>query len=108
MNKEDIHVITDREELYDKCENMEQLYDKYYLPLLDKHYSKTYKLQQENQQQNQLLKDKGFIIDKLMEENRQLKESRYKAIGHINACGCVLTTDESRYLLDILKGDSNE
>ena len=30
-------------------------------------------LQQENQQQNQLLKDKGFIIDKLMEENRQLK-----------------------------------
>ena len=31
-------------------------------------------LQQENQQQQQLLKDKGFIIDKLMEENRQLKE----------------------------------
>ena len=31
-------------------------------------------LQQENQQQNQLLKDKGFIIDKLMEENRQLRE----------------------------------
>ena len=33
------------------------------------------KLQQENQQQNQLLKDKGFIIDKLMEENRQLKDN---------------------------------
>ena len=32
-------------------------------------------LQQENQQQNQLLKDKGFIIDKLMEENRQLKDN---------------------------------
>ena len=45
--KEYIPVITDREELYDKCENMEQLFDKYYLPLLDKHYSKTYKLQQE-------------------------------------------------------------
>lgn len=30
-------------------------------------------LQQENKQLNQLLKDKGFIIDKLMEENRQLK-----------------------------------
>ena len=32
-------------------------------------------LQQENQQQNQLLKDKRFIIDKLMEENRQLKDN---------------------------------
>ena len=50
MSEEDIPVITDREELYDKCENMEQLFDKYYLPLLDKHYSKTYKLQQENKQ----------------------------------------------------------
>ena len=59
MNKEEhIQVITDREELYDKCENMEQLYDKYYLPLLDKHYRKTYELQQENQQ----LKE---VIDKI-------------------------------------------
>lgn len=49
MNKENIPVITDREKLYNKCENMEQLFDKYYLPLLDKHYSKTYELQQENQ-----------------------------------------------------------
>lgn len=47
MNKENIPVITDREKLYDKCENMEQLFDKYYLPLLDKHYSKIYELQQE-------------------------------------------------------------
>ena len=31
MNKEEhIQVITDREKLYDKCENMEQLFDKYY------------------------------------------------------------------------------
>lgn len=50
MNKENIPVITDREELYDKCENMEQLFDKYYLPLLYKHYSKVYELQQENNQ----------------------------------------------------------
>ena len=60
MNEENILVITDREELYDKCENMEQLFDKYYLPLLDKHYSKTYKLQQENAR----LKDK---IEKVIE-----------------------------------------
>ena len=49
MNKENIPVITDREKIYDKCENMEQLFDNYYLPLLDKHYSKTYELQRENQ-----------------------------------------------------------
>ena len=53
MKKENIPVISKYEEimekLYDKCENMEQLFDKYYLPLLDKHYSKTYELQQENQ-----------------------------------------------------------
>ena len=46
MNKENIPVITDKEELYDKCENMEELYDKYYLPLLEKHYKKTYILEQ--------------------------------------------------------------
>ena len=40
-------------------------------------------LQQENQQQNQLLKDKGFIIDKLMEENRQLKDNWNKLKEHL-------------------------
>lgn len=51
MNKEEhIRVITDKEELYDKCDNMEQLYDKYYLPLLCKHYDNIYKLQRENKQ----------------------------------------------------------
>ena len=60
VNEENVLVITDRKELYDKCENMEQLFDKYYLPLLDKHYSKTYKLQQENAR----LKDKNDKIEK--------------------------------------------
>lgn len=41
-----INVITQKKELYDKCENMEELYDKYYLPLLEKHYKKTYMLEQ--------------------------------------------------------------
>lgn len=41
-----IDVITQKKELYDKCENMEELYDKYYLPLLEKHYKKTYILEQ--------------------------------------------------------------
>lgn len=76
MNKENIPVITDREKLYDKCENMEQLFDKYYLPLLDKHYSKTYELQQENEK---LKADYGTKVqverDLLKEENKILKEN---------------------------------
>lgn len=57
MNKENIPVITDREKIYDKCENMEQLFDNYYLPLLDKHYSKTYELQQEIQELKKQIED---------------------------------------------------
>ena len=89
MNEENIPVITDREELYDKCENMEQLFDKYYLPLLDKHYSKTYKLQQENQslkKENKILRENAKhndkVVDKvnwknmlLKKENKQLKDN---------------------------------
>ena len=55
MNKENIPVITDIKQLYDKCKNMEQLFDKYYLPLLDKHYSKTYELRQENQKYKEVI-----------------------------------------------------
>lgn len=89
MNKEDIPVITDREELYDKCENMEQLFDKYYLPLLDKHYSKTYKLQQENQELKKQLEEANEKIillqasepmlnyKKALEENQQKEFIEY-------------------------------
>ena len=41
-----LEIIITKEELYDKCENMEELYDKYYLPLLEKHYKKIYILEQ--------------------------------------------------------------
>ena len=71
MNKENIPVITDRKKLYDKCENMEQLFDKYYLPLLDKHYSKTYELRQENQKYKE-------VIDKATNELFILKDMIYK------------------------------
>ena len=72
MNEENIPVITDREELYDKCENMEQLFDKYYLPLLDKHFSKTYKLQQENKQLEEDKNKLEKIIIELSEKNDKL------------------------------------
>lgn len=80
MNEEKVLTITDKEELYDKCENMEDLFDKYYLPLLDIHYKKIYKLQQENQQLKEQLK-KGWkptpddLLDMLNQELlEQLKQ----------------------------------
>ena len=70
-----------------------------------------YQLLQENQQLNQLLKDKGFIIDKLMEENRQLKESRDKALKKIdnmfNLGNEYTIIDDLLELDKILKGSDN-
>lgn len=90
MNEENIPVITDREELYDKCENMEQLFDKYYLPLLDKHYSKTYKLQQENKILRENTEHNDKVVDKvnwenmlLKKENKQLKDNWNKLKEHL-------------------------
>ena len=77
MNKENIPVITDREKLYDKCENMEQLFDNYYLPLLDKHYSKTYELQQENRElkkQLEELKQTNKVLSEELTKNNILKQ----------------------------------
>lgn len=42
----DINKIVQKNELYDKCENMEELYDKYYVPLLEFHYKKISVLKQ--------------------------------------------------------------
>ena len=52
----------------------------------------------------------GFEISlfKVFEQLNDLDERINKAIGHINACGCELSKDETRYLLEILKGGSNE
>ena len=82
MNKENIPVITDRKKLYDECKNMEQLFYKYYLPLLDKHYSKTYELQQENQKYKE-------VIDKAI-EYLETKRIREKAIIDIDVLEGIL------------------
>ena len=74
MNNENMPVITDREELYDKCENMEQLFDKYYLPLLYKHYSKVYQLQQENKILKENAEHNDKVVDKVNWENQLLKK----------------------------------
>lgn len=50
-------MINDKEELYDKCENIEQLYDNYYLPLA---------------------KEKQDLIKYLEDMRRELKYNIYK------------------------------
>lgn len=85
-----IPVITDRKALYDKCENMEQLFDKYYLPLLDKHYSKVYQLQQENQ----ILKERINKIEKHV--------SSLSSVGR----GCEIYADVKKEILKVVRGDN--
>lgn len=98
MNKENIPVITDREKLYDKCENMEQLFDKYYLPLLDKHYSKTYELQQENKKYKE-------VIDKAIEHINKYESIKayYEYIDEDGYDEYNYDEDFKKELLDILK-----
>ena len=77
MNKENIPVITDIKQLYDECKNMEQLFYKYYLPLLDKHYSKTYELQQENRElkkQLEELKQTNKVLSEELTKDKILKQ----------------------------------
>ena len=96
MSKEHIPVITDREELYDKCENMEQLFDKYYLPLLYKHYSETYKLQQENKKYKE-------VIDKLNNKINSLKTCEDKPKEDIIYPHWEICNETKQEMLDILK-----
>ena len=84
MNKKNIPVITDREKLYDKCENMEQLFDKYYLPLLDKHYSKTYKLQQEIKQLKEKVEQLELNRDKVIEKLKFIKNRKNQGCSQEN------------------------
>ena len=90
MNKENIPVITDREKLYDKCENMEQLFDKYYLPLLDKHYSKTYELQQENKQQKEVIDKVRNNLEKDISVIKNVKMSNKEIICRLEETNKIL------------------
>ena len=65
MNEEKVPIITDRKEIYEKCENMQQLFDKYYLPLLIKHFEEIYELQQENQQLKEQINNLKCLIESL-------------------------------------------
>ncbi len=70
MSEENIKVITQKEELYEHCENVEQLFDKFYIPLLNIHYKKTYDLQQK--------------VEQLEKENKELKEENKRIFQNVN------------------------
>ena len=120
MNKENVLVITDREELYDKCENMEQLFSEYYLPLLDVHYRKTYDLQQKiNTYENpkDLTLMYMYCDEKAKDKIKELQNKIDKAIEYINKhiriddeypAYMELLIEERDELLEILKGDDDE
>lgn len=96
MNKEEhIRVITDKEELYDKCDNMEQLYDKYYLPLLCKHYDTTYKLQQENKGLKQINEEHQKL-------NGELREKMNKLADYVRNQISLVGVDKNYIYIEIL------
>lgn len=55
-------MINNNDELYDKCENMEQLFEKYYLPL----------------------KDNWDKLKEMLREEIKLQEETYKKYGENN------------------------
>lgn len=99
MNKDNVLVITDREELYNKCENMEQLFSNYYLPLLEVHYRKTYNLQKE--------------IKELKEEINKISKKELKIMQMLRSMElCPLTKERidriEEVMFEILKEDNKE
>ena len=61
----DINKIVQKNELYDKCENMEELYDKYYVPLLEFHYKKISVLEQALDEIEKILRQPQFEYDNI-------------------------------------------
>lgn len=91
MNKEE---IMNKIQLYDFCENMEELYDDYYVPL---------------QQENKELKQKylNAVSDYEQEKAKNNRAIEYIHIHYYEKCfgEWVVNSDD---LLEILESDSNE
>ena len=83
----DINKIVQKNELYDKCENMEELYDKYYVPLLEFHYKKISVLEQALDEIEKILRQPQFEYDNIPcnYENyiEKIKEIIQKAKGDV-------------------------
>lgn len=86
-----INVITQKEELYDKCENMEELYDKFYYPLLveykelKKQLEKKQNLEQTLDEIEKILRQPQFEYDNIPcnyeDDIEKIKEIIQKAKG---------------------------
>lgn len=66
----------------------------------DKEYDEEDKRKNPNRDYAGIMPDAEEVYKRYYEQQERIN----KAIGHINACGCALSTDEARYLLEILKG----
>ena len=77
-----LEIIITKEELYDKCENVEQLYDGFYYPLLVEYKGLKKQLevlQQENKQLKEIEKEHRTINGELRVENKELKKQLEEA-----------------------------
>lgn len=116
-----------REELYDKCENMEELYDNFYYPLLVENQELKLQLKgtthcfdeeehrklQENYDriytENCKLREEHNINDiSLLDENYRLKKVINKVIDKLHCWGEVLDPEFQQEMLKILEGDNDE
>lgn len=83
----DINKIVQKNELYDKCENMEELYDKYYVPLLEFHYKKISVLEQALDEIEKILRQPQFEYDNIPcnyeDDIEKTKEIIQKAKGDV-------------------------
>jgi len=66
-----INVITQKEELYDKCENMEELYDKFYYPLLVEYKELKKQLEDYKKLGFKYLQDKNNNLETQLEEYKK-------------------------------------
>ena len=90
-----LEVIITKEELYDKCENVEQLYDGFYYPLLVE-YKELKKQLEVLEQENKKYKE---VIDKAIEYT---EEHRINNPYHYEY-NCFMGNARASDLLDILK-----
>lgn len=68
-------IITTKGELYDKCENMEELYDNFYYPLLVKHKELKKQLEELELQNFNLRED--VMIKKMSLPNKKIKDKTF-------------------------------
>lgn len=87
MNKEELKIICDTEDLYETCENMEQLFD-YYLQLAIEYHN----LKQENQKYKE-------AIDKAI----KLIEDTYYSKNTTDIDSIVLSSNKLLKIREILK-----